>query len=76
MLPFFYFSFIFSFILIIIIILLLLLLLYKTKAKLEKIEKNQFLREEINRKVNVVEAELSDNCANWDWGIGSCIRYV
>ena len=47
MLPFFYFSFIFSFILIIIII--LLLLLYKTKAKLEKIEKNQILREEIEK---------------------------
>ena len=55
MLPFFYLSFIFSFILIIIIIiiiillLLLLLLLYKTKAKLEKLEKNQFLREEIEK---------------------------
>ena len=50
MLPFFYCSFIFSFILIItLLLLLLLLLLYKTKAKLEKIEKSQFLREEIEK---------------------------
>ena len=48
MLPSFYFSFIFSFILIIIII-IIILLLYKTKAKLEKIEKNQILREEIEK---------------------------
>ena len=49
MLPFFYSSFVFSFILIITLLLLLLLLLYKTKAKLEKIEKSQFLREEIEK---------------------------
>ena len=29
-----------------------------------------------NRKVNVVEVELSDSCANCDCGIGSYIRYV